>query len=963
GHHITWHHHLTPPPQPVPLPTYPFTRNRYWLTPEPGRNATPSALGLDATEHRFLTAAIDLPGGAALFTGTLSPATHPWLNDCSVHERVVLPPAAFVDMAAYAGHHLGCGSVEEITLHAPRALHEEHATQVRMVVEQPDETGGRGFTIHARTAWDEPGEAWQRHASGVLWNSDTPDDDAGRLVWPGPGATALDVDSLYDELAQAGLDNGPAFRGIRAAWRNGDEIYAEVQLAEGLDARDFVLHPALLESAFRPLSILHPAAEANDAHAATALLPHSLAGVRLRPLPASTVRVRLTATGDGTFAARMWDTSGTTVGAVESLTLQPLSSRDLPADGKHQDALFQVEWHAVEPPRGSSSRAVLGEPLPWLSDTPAYLKIEDLGASIGAGASTPRFVIASCETAPTADTATAAHAAGRRALAMVQSWLADDRFASSTLVLLTRGAVSAGLPDDVADPAGATVWGLVRSAQTENPGRFLLIDIDDTEASRAMLPSALDCEEAQLAIRNGSLYAPRLARTPLLSTQALSPTVTAFAGTVLITGGTSGLGRLVARHLVSAHGVRRLLLVSRRGRDADGAAELEAELTELGATVTIAACDAADRQALAQVLKGVSAEHPLTGVVHAAGVLDDGTLPSLTPERLDRVLRAKVDAAWNLHQLTEHLPLSIFVLFSSIAGVLGNAGQGNYAAGNVFLDALAQHRRARALPAVSLAWGLWAQPGTMADQLATADQSRMARRGVNPLTPERGLGLFDTALAYEAALLVPAELNLAALRAQAGSGPLPSMLRHLVPASRIAHQGPSLTSRLLERDAGQRPALLLTILRDEIADVLGHRSGNAIGPERPFRDLGFDSLTALELRNRLNGMTGIRIPATVVFDYPTPAALARYLLAQVVPQERVRPAPFLAGLEALEKSLLADPPTGREQALVTRQLRSLLWKLNGTASSNAGAETEDSDLGSVTDDELFDVLDQELGQA
>jgi pimaricinolide synthase PimS1 len=886
------------------------------------------------------------------------------LNDCSVHDRVVLPSAAFVDMAAYAAHHFGCDSVEEITLDAPVALPEEHAMQVRMVVDRPGEAGRRGFTIHARPATDELGGTWRRHASGVLGNSDLPDDDAGTVAWPIPGATALDVDSFYDHLVQAGLGDGPAFRGIRAAWRHGDEIYAEIALDEGLNAGQFVLHPVLFESAFRPLLILRHAGEVNDQHATAAFLPHSLAGVRLRPSDASSVRVRLTATGEGTFAVRIWDTSGTPLGVIESLTLHPVFSKDLPGDGKHQDALFQVEWHAVDLPRRSSpSCAVLGEHLPWLSDTPVYLEIEDLSASIDAGASTPRFVIASCEIAPTADTATAAHAAARHALTMMQHWLADDRLASSTLVFLTRNTVCTGPSDDVADPAGATVWGLVRSAQTENPGRFLLIDTDDAEASRAVLTSALVGEEEQLAVRTGSLYAPRLARTPLSAAQAVPAAVPAPAGTVLVTGGTSGLGRLVARHLVSAHGVRNLLLVSRRGYDADGAAELETELAELGATVTMASCDAADRDAMAQVLKSVSAEHPLTGVVHAAGVLDDGTLPSLTPERLERVLRPKVDAAWNLHQLTEHLPLSIFVLFSSIAGVLGNSGQGNYAAGNAFLDALAQHRRARALPAVSLAWGLWAQPGTMAAQLGTADQGRMARRGINPLTPERGLSLFDAALSHDTAVLVPAELNLAAQRAQAGASSLPTLLRHLVPGSRVALHGPSLASRLLERDTDQRPALLLSLLRHEIAYVLGHESGNTISPERPFHDLGFDSLSALELRNRLNGMTGVRIPATVVFDYPTPAALAHYLLAQVIPEEQVRPAPFIAHLDALEKGLLADPPTGREQAVVIRQLRSLLRKLSDATSSDAGGDLDDSDLGSVTDDELFDVLDQELGQA
>ncbi|WP_344318582.1 type I polyketide synthase, partial [Streptomyces yatensis] len=429
------------------------------------------------------------------------------------------------------------------------------------------------------------------------------------------------------------------------------------------------------------------------------------------------------------------------------------------------------------------------------------------------------------------------------------------------------------------------------------------------------LSDALATGEPELALRAGRALAPRLARAsaPALASVPASGSVLtpgsgsapgsaqagetgsataapAFDadGTVLITGGTGALGRLLARHLVAEHGVRHLLLTSRRGADADGATELVAELRERGAEVTLAACDAADRDALAATLAAIPAGHPLTAVVHTAGVLDDGTAAALTPEQLERVLRPKVDAAWNLHELTRDLDLSAFVLFSAIAGTLGGAGQANYAAANVFLDALAAHRHAAGLPATSLVWGLWAQSGGITGDLTETDLLRLARSGMGALTDDEGMALFDAARRTGRTLLIPARLDLAALRSAAGSGPVPALLRGLIrttgrrTAAGALAAGSSLAQRLRALSPNERRRTLLDLVRGHVATALGHASADAIEARRAFKELGFDSLTAVELRNRLSAATGLKLPSTIVFDHPNPTVLADHLRAELI---------------------------------------------------------------------------------
>nr|WP_197938761.1 type I polyketide synthase [Phytohabitans flavus] len=428
-------------------------------------------------------------------------------------------------------------------------------------------------------------------------------------------------------------------------------------------------------------------------------------------------------------------------------------------------------------------------------------------------------------------------------------------------------------------------------------------------------------------------------------------------GVVLITGGTGGLGGELARHLVVRRGVRKLLLTSRRGLDAPDAAGLRAELIGLGADVEVVACDVADRDALAVVLNG----RRLTAVVHTAGLLDDGLLESLTPERLSTVLRPKVDAAWHLHELTRDSDLAAFVLYSSSAGVMGSAGQANYAAGNSFLDGLAAHRRALGLPAISLAWGAWAQGTGMTSGLTDADMERMARAGLPPLSVDEGLAMFDAALGLDEANVVPMALDLSALRALPE---VPSLLRALVKTGRraAANGHAATTVSLAQRLSGLRKAertrTALEVVRGEAAAVLGHSGIEAVGSDIEFRALGFDSLTSVELRNRLNGLSGLRLPTTLVFDYPTPHAVADFLLANLMVEEA--PAASIADeVDRLEAALLSSGVDGCDPQDLADRLERMAAKLRQSVPVPAGKASEE-DIRSASLDELLDIIDDEL---
>ncbi|MEU2394153.1 type I polyketide synthase [Streptomyces sp. NPDC007369] len=980
--------------RPVDLPTYPFQRKRYWL--DVGVSVEDVlAAGLDTPDHPLLGAAVPLPASDGLvLTGRLALATHPWLGDHTVMDTVLLPGTAFVELALRAGAEVGCDTLDELAIEAPLTLSDQGAVQLQLAVDAAAEDGRRTLALHSRPAEAPAEEPWTRHATGVLAPAG-PQRTADLAEWPPPGAEPVPTDGFYPAAAAAGLAYGPVFQGLRAAWRRDGELFAEVALDEAYehDAAGYGLHPALLDAALQAIGLGVPGST-DDGPDEGARLPFAWTGVRLYAAGAAGLRVRITPGASGGLALDAADTTGAPVASVDSLVLRPVSADRLGGDRTaHHESLFGIEWTRLPLTAGTVPAgerwAVLGgdradfriggEPLD------AHPHLAALREELAAGAPAPDVVIVPLSGTATADgRATAARTAAHHALALVQEWLAEERLDASRLVLLTRGTVAAVPGDHVTDLAHTPVWGLLRSAQSENPGRFVLADTDGSDASLGALAAALAGDEPQLALRSGDAYAFRLhriARTagaatdPAHGTQPDPPLRAALdtSGTVLVTGATGTLGRLFARHLAEAHGVRHLLLLSRRGDAAPGAAGLTGELTGLGAEVTWAACDAADRDALAAVLASVPADRPLTAVVHTAGVLDDGIIDSLTPERLDTVLRPKVDAAWNLHELTEGHRLSAFVLFSSVAGSFGAPGQGNYAAANAFLDALAQHRAARGLAASSLAWGLWATADGMAGALDEADLTRMARAGVTGLAPEEGLALFDTSRTLDDAVLVPMRVEPAVLRAQAADGTLPPLLRGLVrtPARRAAaatraasrpaaEPAGSLTERLAALPAAERQQALDELVRGQVAAVLGHGTADDVDAGRGFLDLGFDSLTAVDLRNRLTAASGLRLPVTLIFDYPSPAALAAYIGERIGHGDEPGRPSVHTELDRLESLLSAVAPDDADRAGITARLRDLLAKWNDTHSAPDTA-AEERDIQAATADELFDLLDDELG--
>ncbi|MFI9503782.1 SDR family NAD(P)-dependent oxidoreductase [Nocardia sp. NPDC052566] len=761
GGRVDWTAGL-PDVAPAPVPVTVFEHGRYWL--DAARAGSARGFGLTDMAHPVLSAVVDHPAGSGFsLAGRLRRAAHPWLTEHVIGGRPLAPGALFVELALQAGRYADLPVVEELVITEPLVLDAD--ADLRVVVAAPID-GSRAVELFARTDG-----SWVRHASGTLAA-------AGHVAeaghWPPPAAKPVALTEFYAELADLGYGYGPAFQGLRRAWRHGGEWYADVAV-QG-EAAGFAAHPALLDAAMQ-VGLLG---------AGELGLPFAWRDVRVYRPGASAGQVRLRAAVPQLVVA---DAAGNPVLTVGSLTTRPVAA-------SAAAPLLALDWITLPP--------ALTPELEWSSVRPG---------SVAAALSALR-----CHPGP------------------------------RPLVVCTSGADT--------DPAAAAVCGLVRAAQAERPGLFLLADIDDERALGAVVPRVVAAGETEFRVRDGVVSVPRIGR---IVADGVSPV---FEGTVLIAGGTGTLGALVAEHLVRVHGVRRLVLVSRRGPAAPGAAALRERLASM-ARVDVIAADLTDRTEVARV---VDACPRLTAVVQATAVFGDALLANIDEARLTETIRAKAEVAAHLDELTRGRGLAAFVLFSSVAGLFANAGQGAYAAANAALDAIAVRRRAEGETAVSIAWGLWAHPAPDGERRAREVQWS-ARSGLGVLSAEQGLRLFDAALACARPVVIGALPDRGALRELA---PVPPLLRAFgaQPAPRPDRSG--------DEDS------LLKLVRTTAATVLGAVD---IDADRDFRDAGFDSLTAVELRNRLAAATGLRLSATLVFDHRTPRGLARHL-ADASPERR-----------------------------------------------------------------------------
>ena len=1201
----------------VALPAYPFEHERYWLTSTKASDVTDaSALGQRVSAHPVLGAVVDLTQeSGVVLTGRVGTGLQPWLAGHSVFGTVVVPATGVADWVWHAGGQVDCPEIRELVLESPLVLADRAPRQVQVRVAAPAEDGNRAVTVHSRAGGEE--SEWVCHATATVGPATRGVTGEALTEWPPAGAESFDLTEPYASLAEAGFTYGPGFQGLRRAWRLGDELYAEVELPTPGVEDKFLMHPALLDAA------MHVGAVDSVGRRASAAMPFEWRGARVYASGPTALRVRWQSTGPNAFRLDMADSSGAPVAAVDRIVTRPVT-----ADTVREQSgagLFFVDWQQI-PVTGEAEEAPVAEVVRVTGNEPAKV----VGETVD----------------------------------LVQRWLAKEKESDARLVVATTRAVAAVSGDEV-DPTLAPVWGLVRTAQNEHPGRFVLVDVDDDPASRAVVPAMTGIGEDQVAIRSGRPRIPRLVRRqpgepltpppgswrlasrgtgsvsdltlqswaegdrelehgevriavrsvgvnfrdvvtalgmvadqralggegagvvvetgpgvtglavgdrvlgllpaagPVVVTdrRTVAPipegwsfaeaatvpivfltawyglrelaglrsgeTVLVHAGaggvgmaaiqlarlwgakvlataspgkwpvltglgiaevdiassrttefathfasagidvvlnslagaqadaslgllrsggrflemgktdirdpadypelryqafdlmdagldtlakmleellalfargdlrplpvtawdirhaagayryvsqakhtgkvvltipeglgpdrTVLVTGGTGVSGGLFAKHLVTERGVRRLLLISRQGLAAEGAAELRQELTGLGADVTVSACDVTDFESLREVVRG----HSLQAVVHMAGVLADAPIEAIRPEQVATVLAPKVLGAWNLHQLTREMDLSSFVLFSSMAGVVGSPGQGVYAAANAYLDGLAAYRKRHGLPAVSLGWGLWGGSGGMTGGLGQTDLARIARGGAVAMSDEEVLTRFDSALGIAAAVVVPAVVDIGALRADVDN--VPTIMTGLVRRTpqRSAAEGET-TSGLVQRlsglSAAKQQRVVLDLVRREASVVLGHSGQHAIDPDQQFKDLGFDSLTAVELRNRLANATGSRLSATLVFDHPTPVELARELTARIAPATKTPADSALSELDSVElaiPALLGAGDGGQEKVL--GRLRDLVRKLEAPAAGQAEVAI---DPAAATDDELFDLLDQ-----
>ncbi|MEU8028452.1 SDR family NAD(P)-dependent oxidoreductase [Streptomyces sp. NPDC049099] len=889
--------------EPARLPTYAWEPQRHWTDPD----ATAGSSGfLPRSAHPLL--GIELRSVDATrwtFRNEWSPNTADWLVDHTVFGEVVVSGTTLMELCRAA---LETARPEEpahltdVLLLAPLVLPRSGTVEVSVEVVAAGPQDPLEVTVYSRPRGQELA-GWVQNAAATA--SEPAATDAGAPPSPPDGAQPCWDPQTYARLAEGGLAYGPAFQGVASAVRTGDdELLARLSLPSPQrdDVEGYPVHPALLDAA------LHVAAAFEEQ--GRVLLPFSVGQYALLPGASGDViaSVRRTAGSADEVAldVRLWDSDGFPAGCLTDVRLRAVNPSDLQGSSRADDCLYEVVWTAVVPetagaqPRDDKWTVAGDSSHPYAVAARQGLEAAGIrtadAVADAAGETLVRFW-----PLPGADTDTAEYvqeltSAG---LADLQSLLAlPPEQLPSRVLWVTCGAVATDTTAPASGFAQSALWGLARTARSEHPELGLrLIDLDGLDTVRTPWPVLSELvagsDEPELAVRGDVLLAPRLMRsrsaddraTPAARHERLTDTDAELPlpggpvptdGTVLVTGGLGGVGVHIARWLAS-RGVARLVLTSRRGPEDPRSAEVTAELSALGAEVEVAACDVADAEELARV---IGRARPLRGVVHCAGVLDDGVVVEQTPERFARVLRPKVAGAINLHHLTTDDPLDLFLLVSSAAGVVGSPGQGNYAAANVFLDRLAHHRRTLGLPGVSVSFGAWAGTGLAADH---ADLQRMARLGHGALTPAQACGLVELSLLRGAPHLVAWALDQRRLRdSLARGGGATALWRSLLPPEKPVRRDDAFAARLARLPKAERMERVLAVVCAEAARVLGLRSPDELRKDQPLSERGMDSLMAVELRNRIGARVGARLSATLLFDHPTPVRLADHLVSTVL---------------------------------------------------------------------------------
>ena len=788
---------------------YAFQHRRFWLEGAPAKQGPES--------HPVLQSKVLLPDESTILGGSFGIEATPWVFDHVINGQVLVPGTAYVELALEAGRQCGLPFVEELTLTAPLRWAEGEQADIDVLVQvhRPEDDQRARVEVQSRQA----DGCWTKHAVGVLSNQKMGWVETSALsgVWPPPDATTVDITCSYEQLRARGYDYGPAFQGLVGAWIRDDMLYAEVQLPAGLSNVGYVIHPALLDIAMHG-DLVHDFHEGGQ----QTLLPFAWTGVQVGTATSSRLRVavkRFDGAADSAMAVA--DERGRPVLQVSRLVCRP-------EHGGTDPDLHEVCWQRVTSTVSASSTAVSVWKVP-------------------------------VETNPTDLVTTIAGI-----LEKIQAHLLGD----GLLVVCTQRSQRV-LADDRVDPVAAAVWGLVRGAQAEHPGRLVLLDVDDIDQP-LNLASLADLGEAELAVRDGVVMQPRLGALGVHDSVAFDP-----ERSVLVTGGLTGLGAQLALRLVTGHGVRHLVLTGRRGTATPGCADLVTKLTTLGASVQVKACDVTDREAVASL---VASSAPAVGaVLHAAANVGSSVVERLDRCALETALGAKALGAWNLHQVTKELELTHFVVISSVGALVLAEGQADYAAANAFCDGLALARRAAGLPGTSIAFGLWDVATGLGGDLTSADLARMRRMGLPAMSVERGLELFDMALASGAGHVGAFPIDRAALSRRAV---VPALMTDMA-AVPMRASTQDVSSAVPDQGRGEREvrAWIEQIVLQQVASIRGDGELDEALLDKAFRDVGFDSLAAVELRNGLTSETGLRLPVTLIFDYPTPRHVIDLIVA------------------------------------------------------------------------------------